>query len=169
MTVLHRQAMLTEPVDFDYFSRHSGSGGMGFPFMIWGGGDGSSDVNTGRGAGDVGASSGDVGGAAAGAAGAAAAGQYGQDRLPADEDEYIYGPQPGQDAPPPRPYDQRGWDAQSGHDDARESTYEPTSLEESPWWEQANTPEDVLEDPWAEEQGSGGDSWFDGGDGGDWV
>jgi hypothetical protein len=27
-------------IDIDYFSRHSGSGGMGFPFFMWGGGVG---------------------------------------------------------------------------------------------------------------------------------
>ncbi len=27
-------------IDFDYFSRHSGGGGMGLPFFIWGGGGG---------------------------------------------------------------------------------------------------------------------------------
>ncbi|KAK4688541.1 hypothetical protein P7C73_g1563, partial [Tremellales sp. Uapishka_1] len=32
-------------IDFDYFSRHSGSGGMGLPFFMWGGGDGGSDLN----------------------------------------------------------------------------------------------------------------------------
>lgn len=141
---------------------------MGFPFMIWGGGDGSSDVNTGRGTGDVGASSGDIGGAAAGAAGAAAAGQYGQDRLPADEDEYIYGPQPGGDAPPPRPYDQQGWDARSGAKDVAEAPYGSTPTDQSPWWEQATSGEDVLEDPWAEEQAGDGDGWFEGG-GDDWI
>lgn len=35
-------------IDIDYFSRHSGSGGMGFPFFMWGGGVGD---EYGRGAG----------------------------------------------------------------------------------------------------------------------
>ncbi|EIW71495.1 hypothetical protein TREMEDRAFT_67793 [Tremella mesenterica DSM 1558] len=73
-------------IDFDFFSRHSGSGGMGLPFFIWGS-DGSSEVHHG-GSGqppvgpDVGAM---AGGAAAGAT--------------MSENEQIYGPQSGRTSP----------------------------------------------------------------------
>ena len=64
--------------------------------MIWGGGDGSSDVNTGRG--EAGA---DAAGAGMGAAGAAGMGQMGQGM---SEDEEIYGRQPDQPGRAPATY-----------------------------------------------------------------
>lgn len=52
-------------IDFDYFSRHSGGGGLGFPFFIWGGGGGGDELGRGGGG----------GAAAGGVAGAAEAGE----------------------------------------------------------------------------------------------
>lgn len=50
-------------IDIDYFSRHSGAGGMGFPFFMWGGGMGDEYGRGGReeagvGAGGVGTAAG---------------------------------------------------------------------------------------------------------------
>ncbi|KLT46306.1 Scramblase-domain-containing protein, partial [Cutaneotrichosporon oleaginosum] len=100
-------------IDFDYFSRHSGSGGGFLPFWLFSGGDGSSEhsrggeapapsgsgtgVGTGggTGAGDV------LGGAAAGAAMGGAGGYSGRDW----SDDEIYGraPPPGQTTADPFP------------------------------------------------------------------
>ncbi|KAJ9107953.1 hypothetical protein QFC19_002696 [Naganishia cerealis] len=44
-------------IDIDYFSRHSGSGGMGFPFFMWGGGVGD-EYNHGASDGAIGAGAG---------------------------------------------------------------------------------------------------------------
>jgi hypothetical protein len=44
-------------IDIDYFSRHSGAGGMGFPFFMWGGGVGD-EYGRGGGAGAVGTAAG---------------------------------------------------------------------------------------------------------------
>lgn len=62
-------------IDIDYFSRHSGSGGMGFPFFMWGGGGDEYRREGGGGGGDVaGGAGGAVGGAGAGGMGDVAAG-----------------------------------------------------------------------------------------------
>jgi hypothetical protein len=50
-------------IDIDYFSRHSGSGGMGFPFFMWGGGVGD---EYGRGSSDGAAGAGGAVGAGVG-------------------------------------------------------------------------------------------------------
>ncbi|KAJ9114393.1 hypothetical protein QFC20_001536 [Naganishia adeliensis] len=42
-------------IDIDYFSRHSGAGGMGFPFFMWGGGVGDEYGRAGGGAAGAGA------------------------------------------------------------------------------------------------------------------
>ncbi|WWC92792.1 uncharacterized protein L201_007751 [Kwoniella dendrophila CBS 6074] len=131
-------------IDFDYFSRHSGSGGMGFPFMFWGGGDGGMEASRGRPS-DVQPT--DGGAAAGAAAGAAGAGMT--------EDEQIYGRQP----------------SQAGRQDPEQ--YPPSDegmegyQEEQGWGEN-----EVMQDPWSQQQNDGG--WF-GGDGsgggggdGDW-
>ena len=49
-------------IDIDYFSRHSGAGGMGFPFFMWGGGMG--DEYGRGGSGEAGVGAGGVGTAA---------------------------------------------------------------------------------------------------------
>lgn len=132
-------------IDFDYFSRHSGSGGLGFPFFFWGS-DGSSEAQRG-GQGEaqppVGPSDAGAAGAAGGAAAGTAAGM--------SEDEQIYGRQPDRqpaardDAYPPQQEGMEGYDEQSG------------------WGDEG----DVLEDPWAQNDGEEtGGGWFGGG--GDW-
>lgn len=118
--------------------------------MMWGGGDGSSDVRGTAGqAGDTGA----IG--AAGAAGPAGAGL--------SEDGQIYGPQPGEtDAPPPRTFEGRESGDGQG---AGPGTFGQ---------------EEVMEDQWAEENpesgwfegnegADGGGGWGDWGGGGDWL
>ncbi|KAL1405068.1 hypothetical protein Q8F55_008691 [Vanrija albida] len=147
-------------IDFDYFSRHSGSGGLGFPFILFGGGD-SSDARSGGGTpapADGGAATGAAAGAAAGAASEIPAGM--------SEDEYIYGrgagtgaqqSQQGQQAPP------QGPPSDAGGQYGQYGDYQPGEYDQP------------MEDPWAEQQneglfGGGGDS--DGGsswgDWGDW-
>lgn len=121
---------------------------MGFPFMFWGGGDGSSDVARGGTASEAGTMAG-----AAGAAGAMG-GVRGDRGL--SEEEQIYGPQPtrerGEDSgdlprgPPPQAGD--GWSEEPG--------FYPDQ-------------DEVMEDPWADQQPDEG--WFGGGGGGgggDW-
>ncbi|WVQ66057.1 uncharacterized protein L199_004235 [Kwoniella botswanensis] len=130
-------------IDFDYFSRHSGSGGMGFPFVFWGGGDGGVEATQGRSS-DVQPSDGAAAGAAAGAAG-----------VGMSEDEQIYGRQPSQESSddpdryPPSAEGMEGYDEESGWGD-----------------------DEVMQDPWSQQQSDDG-GWFGGsgggGDGGgDW-
>ena len=131
---------------------------MGFPFIFWGGGDGSSDVARGGTASEAGT---------AGVAGAAgAAGAMGGQR-PLSEDEQIYGPQPGQTPSQP------GQSGEAGQ-------FPPGPGVEGQGWEQegwAPDGEEVMEDPWGEEQDDGGmfggmfgggDAGGGGGDGGSW-
>ena len=113
---------------------------MGLPFFMWGGGDGSSDVNTGRG--EAGAA-GEVGGAAGMGAGAGAAGAMGQGM---SEDEYIYGRQPGQPAAPGQSPSQGGDYPMDGE-----------SFEDQ-WGEE------VMQDPWGQDAGGGDGDWGDFGD-----
>ncbi|WRT69687.1 uncharacterized protein IL334_006677 [Kwoniella shivajii] len=131
-------------IDFDYFSRHSGSGGMGFPFMFWGGGDGGMEASRGRPS-DVEPAGGAATGAAAGAAGANMS-----------EDEQIYGRQPSEqgsqdlDQYPPSAEGMEGLDEEQG------------------WGEN-----EVMQDPWSEQQNDdsgwfGSDDGGGGGGGGDW-
>ncbi|ODO06850.1 hypothetical protein I350_04210 [Cryptococcus amylolentus CBS 6273] len=147
-------------IDFDFFSRHSGSGGMGFPLFFWGGGDGGADAQAGSRPSDVQGS--DVaGGAAAGAMGSAAGGL--------SEDEQIYGRQPPSaepgSAPPPAPapdQGQYGWPETWPEDMGGGVEGLEGYREEAGWSE-----DEVMQDPWGQQQGGGDDGgWFGGGDGG---
>ncbi|WVQ75032.1 hypothetical protein IAR50_004641 [Cryptococcus sp. DSM 104548] len=137
-------------IDFDYFSRHSGSGGMGFPLFFWGGGDGGADAQAGSRPSDVQGS--DVaGGAAAGAMGSTAGGL--------SEDEQIYGRQPppaaeAGSAPPPAPEQgQYGWPETWPEDMGGTG-----GMEDAGWSE-----DEVMQDPWGQQQSGGDDGgWFDG-------
>lgn len=134
---------------------------MGFPFIFWGGGDGSSDVNTGRG---TGAPPAEVPGGAAGAAGAvgAGAGALGG----ASEDEQIYGQQSAPQQPgsayPEIPDERYGEQSGSGME----------GYPEDPGWTEDG--EEVMQDPWGQEGGDdsgwygGGGGGGDGGSWGDW-
>ncbi|WVF68496.1 hypothetical protein IAT40_003263 [Kwoniella sp. CBS 6097] len=143
-------------IDFDFFSRHSGSGGLGFPFVFWGGGDGGMEASRG-GAGTAGTQPVDGGAAAGAAAGAAGAGM--------SEDEQIYGrqPAPGPETPSRSAEDGRGGypEQQYGDEEGLEG-YE----EEQGWGE-----DEVMQDPWSQQQQSDDGGWFGGsggGGGGDW-
>jgi len=119
---------------------------MGFPFMMWGGGDGSSDVARRGEASEPGAMG------SAGAMGAA--GAMGQGGRGMSEEEQIYGPRPDQPTPgqygDTDPVDrdgrQQGWDNEEFAPDG----------------------EEVMEDPWSEEPSEGGmfGGFFDGSGGG---
>ncbi|KAL7425159.1 hypothetical protein Q5752_000847 [Cryptotrichosporon argae] len=147
-------------IDFDYFSRHSGSGGLGFPFFMWGGGDGSSDVRHGGGSagGDV------AGGAAAGAAGAAGAGAAGRTM---SEDEQIYGRQPHDDdgATPPGALPQDGgWGERDVGGAGAEAGWDEGVWGEDAGEAQQGWNDDALRDPWGAQEEQGGGGW----DLGDW-
>ena len=127
---------------------------MGFPFLMWGGGDGSSDIHRGA--------SGEAGAAGAGAAVGAASGSLdGQNERNLSEEEQIYGPQAGQaprnPAEDPSPYDNVEDPASRGYEDD---------------WVPEN--EETMDDPWADEPqeggmfGGGGGGGGDIGDWGDW-
>jgi hypothetical protein len=75
MTLDQRAVMLATAVtvDFDYFSRHSGSGGVGFMPFLWGGGEAAGGATAGGAAGAAGAGEA-VGGAVVGGAGRAVGG-----------------------------------------------------------------------------------------------
>ncbi|KIR78601.1 hypothetical protein I306_04529 [Cryptococcus gattii EJB2] len=154
--------LFTDTVDFDYFSRHSGSGGLGFPFFFWGGGDGSAEAQAGGRPSDVQPLDGGGGGGGAGAAAAGAAAGAASGGADMTEDELIYGRQPAQPGnptnngpvPPPPPAEGEstgGWDqfpeGLEGYD------------EQSGWGQ-----DDVMQDPWGDQGGDGG--WFGGGSGG---
>lgn len=144
--------------------------GMGFPFIFWGGGDGGSDVAHGRGTGTgAGAGDGVATGAAAGAAGAAGAGAgmdpYESGREATDEE--IYGPQ-GSQGPLSRPDQHSNSDASPS--DWAEEDY---GHEDLPWGESGDG-EEMMDDPWADQNaddgffGGGGGGGGDGGSWGDW-
>jgi hypothetical protein len=120
--------------------------------MMWGGGDGSSDATTTRGAGQLPES---MPGGAAGAAGMGAAGAMGRGGNGEASDEEMYGAasQPGAEGTLPRNID---------GEEARGRGYN----EELGWgedgWESEN--QEVMQDPYQQESDGG---WFDGG-GGDW-
>ncbi|BEJ16516.1 hypothetical protein CspHIS471_0511210 [Cutaneotrichosporon sp. HIS471] len=148
-------------IDFDFFSRHSGSGGGFLPFWLFGGGDGSSEHSrggeaptpsgSGTGTGVGGAGAGDVlGGAAAGAAG----GYAGRDWT----DDEIYGR-----APPP-----------DAHGNSPSGPYEPPApgqqAEGFDYPPDLPGDEELMQDPWAN-PGSDDGGFFGGGGGGgggDW-
>ena len=120
------------------------SRGMGFPFLFWGGGDGSSEMIRG------GQQQPDAGAAGAGAAGAA--GMAGGDELGRglSEEEQIYGHQPGQSGSSQSPQSDAWGEVEQG--------WRPDG-------------DQVMEDPWQDEGSQGG--WFGGdggggGDGGSW-
>ena len=115
--------------------------------MMWGGGDGSSDMQRGA--------SSEAGVAGAGAAvGAASGGLDGADDRTLSEEEQIYGPQAGQASRNPAedtsPY---------GDGDLPSKGYDDDLVPEN---------EEVMDDPWADEPQDGGIFGGGGGDMGDW-
>ncbi|KAL4801575.1 Scramblase-domain-containing protein [Aspergillus unguis] len=165
MTLDQRAVMLATAVsvDFDYFSRHSGSGGFGF-FPMWIPGMG----------GDV-AAGGAAGGAAAGEAGAvgeAAAGTVGRGAAGAMGDGAAAGvagagAMAGYDAM------NRGMTGQSQPQDGTPSQPPPVDQntpegsQPGPYgdmWEPEQKEDQQHEDPWADDEDGGGD----GGDGDGW-
>ncbi|OCF35219.1 hypothetical protein I317_02265 [Kwoniella heveanensis CBS 569] len=139
-------------IDFDYFSRHSGSGGLGFPFVFWGGGDGGMEASRGGSAGTQPIDGGAAAGAAAGAAGAAGSGTG------VSEDEQIYGRQPRSAEEDGGQYPEQ--QSRNEYGDEGLEGYE----EEQGWGE-----DEVMQDPWSQQQqGGDGGGWFGGDGGGDW-
>ncbi|KAJ9102476.1 hypothetical protein QFC21_002876 [Naganishia friedmannii] len=69
-------------IDIDYFSRHSGSGGMGFPFFMWGGGVGD---EYGRGSSDGGVGVGGAVGAGVGVQEGMQEGMYPEEEIYPEE------------------------------------------------------------------------------------
>lgn len=100
---------------------------------MWGTGDGSSDVNAGRGDGAAGA----------GAAGVGAAGAMGGQRG-MSEDEQIYGRQPASGDAPARESSDEWYN--TGMDGHREESWED---------------EQMMDDPWSDTGGEGGGGWSD--------
>ncbi|KAE8351753.1 Scramblase-domain-containing protein [Aspergillus coremiiformis] len=155
MTLDQRAVMLATAVsvDFDYFSRHSGTGGFGF-MPIWFPGVGGEAVAGGAAAGEAGAVGGAAGGmaegAAAGVAGAGAVAGYGA------MSRGMMGGHPPQSGPPDQqepPLDQQS----------------PTSGQTGPYGDAwADEPQDPWahdqEDPWMAEDAEEGDGdyedWF---------
>lgn len=121
---------------------------MGFPFMMWGGGDGSSEVARGGTASEAGTAG------VAGAAGAAGAMGGPRREQGLSEEEQIYGPQPTSregDYPSGMP---RGPPGQASDGWAEEPGFYPDQ-------------DEVMHDPWGGQSDDGG-LFGGGGDGGDW-
>jgi hypothetical protein len=163
-------------IDFDYFSRHSGSGGGFLPFYLFGGGDGSSEHSRGgeapapapgSGTGVGGTGAGDVlGGAAAGAAMGGAGGYTGRDWT----DDEIYGR-----APPPGEAAQNSpWANPNPAQAPPEGPYEPPAPgQQAEGFDYPNDfpgDEEIMQDPWANQGGDDGGFFGGGGGGGggDW-
>lgn len=130
-----------------------GTSGFGFPFMMWGMGDGSSDVAQGQRPAGPGEQADTVGGGAAAAAGVAGSASG---REAGDEEMY------GSDSSP-RPA--TGTGTETGDDAARGRGYN----EELGWGQDGWENDQVMDDPWEQDQGQGqssDDGWFGGGGGG---
>lgn len=135
---------------------------MGMPFMFWGGGDGSYDVNHGRGGGQV---TGEAGvGGMAGAAGAGAMGGRGM-----SEEEQIYGGAGQQVSDLPRQPPSDGYpgpaDGQYGDIRPRDDGTGMEGYQEDAGWI-GEQQDEVMQDPWSQ-SGSDDSGWFGGGGGGD--
>ncbi|WVQ96043.1 hypothetical protein IAU59_003143 [Kwoniella sp. CBS 9459] len=144
-------------IDFDFFSRHSGSGGLGFPFVFWGGGDGGMEASRGGSAGTQPVDGGAAAGAAAGAAGVSNG---------VSENEQIYGRQPQS---PPRPDEEPGHPQQQGQKPEQYGDEGLEGYEEEQGWGE----DEVMQDPWSQQQTGDDGGWFggsggSGGGGGDW-
>lgn len=169
MTLDQRAVMLATAVsvDFDYFSRHSGSGGFGF-MPIWIPGVGGDAAAGGAAAGGAAAGeAGAVGEAATGAAGAAGrAGAAGGIAEGASAGAAGAGAMAGYEAM------QRGMGGDpNAQDTAPDQQPPPSSMDQQPgqtgpygdvWADEQY--EDVWgeneEDPWGADDGGGGDDWF---------
>ncbi|KAL2810211.1 Scramblase-domain-containing protein [Aspergillus granulosus] len=155
MSLDQRAVMLATAVsiDFDYFSRHSGSGGIGF-FPMWFPGFGGDLAAGGAAAGEAGA----VGEAAAGAVGragatgglaeGAAAGAAGAGTI-AGYDALSRGWGENQQSGPP---DQQAPAGQNTPDQGQTNPYGDV-------WAPEQKEEHQSEDPWADEEDDGGDDY----------
>lgn len=126
--------------------------------MMWGGGDGSTDINNGRGDGTPSAGDMPGGPGLGGAAGAAgAAGAFGG--RGGSEDEQIYGGR--QDPSPDVP---RGAEDGLGMRRRDDGQGMEGYTEDEGWVGDAD--EEVMQDPWGQQGGGDDSGWFGGGGGG---
>lgn len=170
MTLDQRAVMLATAVsvDFDYFSRHSGSGGFGFmPLWIPGmGGEAAGGAAAGEAAGAAGGAA--AGGAAAGEAGAigeAAAGTLGRAGAAGGMADGMAAGATGAGAMAGYEAMQRGFSgdqtSQSVPPEGSATPYDQQSADQPDFYHDYNPPSEQQEDVW----GQGEDPWSD--DGGD--
>lgn len=171
MTLDQRAVMLATAVsvDFDYFSRHSGSGGFGFmPLWIPGmGGEAAGGAAAGEAAGAAGGAA--AGGAAAGEAGAlgeAAAGTLGRAGTAGGMGDGMAAGVTGAGAMAGYEAMQRGFSgdqsSQSATPGGSAAPGEQQSPDQPEFYHDYNPPSEQQEDVW----GQGEDPWSDGGDDG---